>query len=228
MRNHKKIKAIRSNFGIQGYAIWVMIIEHLTGNDGNVFEYSEMELDLMAGDFGCKVEDLKNVLEYAIKLELLFNKSGFINSDSLDERLLPVYEKRNKNKELSKQQLRANGKFISNNTDSPVVSVTEIPQSKVKEIKVKEIKIPTQQEFLEHCKFIIPDQYKSLEFSLKAKYETWEADGWEDGHGSKIKNWKLKIKNTIPFLKPIYGTPIQITNTLTRAPQHKALDTEDQ
>jgi|GEM_PF-5844362 len=32
MRNHKKIKAIRTKYGITGYAIWSMILEHLTGS----------------------------------------------------------------------------------------------------------------------------------------------------------------------------------------------------
>src|SRR5690606_29069582 len=80
-------------------------------------------------------------VDYCISLELLFNVGGFVNSESLDERLLPVYEKRGKAKEISKKQQRTNGKFTSNNTVTPVVSVAEIPQSKVKESKVNETKV---------------------------------------------------------------------------------------
>lgn len=136
MRNHRKIKALRTKFGINGYALWNMILEYLTGIDGNEFENSDVELELMAGDFGVSVTEISNVLDYCLKLELLFLKNGFINSESLDERLAPVYEKRKVAKCKSKKQLRINGKFSHNNYVSNGVSVTEMPQSKVKYSKV--------------------------------------------------------------------------------------------
>lgn len=141
MRDHPKVKALRSKFGITGYALWSMLIEFLTSCDGNVFKYSDMQVELLAGDFGVSATEIRGVLDYCITLELLFNRDGFINSDSLDERLAPVYEKRGKAKELSAQQRRENGKFATNNTESTVVSVTEMPQSKVNESKVEEIKV---------------------------------------------------------------------------------------
>lgn len=136
MRNHRKIKAIRTKFGVNGYGIWCMLLEYLTGLDGNVFAYSDVEIELMAGDFGVSVTEIRNVVDYCLKLELLFMKDGFINSESLDERLKSVYEKRSVAKTRSKQQDRINGKFTGKNTDSVGVSVTEMPQSKVKESKV--------------------------------------------------------------------------------------------
>lgn len=141
MRDHPKVKALRSKFGITGYALWSMLIEFLTSCDGNVFKYSDMQVELLAGDFGVSATEIRGVLDYCITLELLFNRDGFINSDSLDERLAPVYEKRGKAKELSAQQRRENGKFATNNTEGTVVTVTEIPQSKVKESKSEESKV---------------------------------------------------------------------------------------
>lgn len=140
MRNHKKVKAIRSKFGITGYGVWCMLLEHFTGSDGNVFPYSDLEFELMSGDFGVSATEIRSVVDYCISLEMIFNKNGFVNSDSLDERLAPVYEKRGKAKELSKQQHRNNGQFATVITDQPVVSVTEMPQSKVNEIEGKEKK----------------------------------------------------------------------------------------
>lgn len=138
MRNHRKIKAIRTKFKAIGYAIWCMTLEYLTGIDGNVFEYSDVEIELMAGDFGVSATEIRDVLDYCIKLELLFVKEGFIQSESLDERLKPVYEKRGVSKEKSKKQTRSNGKFTTNNADDTVVTVTEKPQSKVNKSKVEE------------------------------------------------------------------------------------------
>jgi hypothetical protein len=141
MRNHRKVKAIRTKFGPIGYAIWSMTLEYLTGIDGNEFEYSDVEFELMAGDFGVSATEIRDVIDYCIKLDMLFNNNGFINSESLDERLKPVYEKRGTNKDKSKKQLRVNGKFANNKTVTDGVSATEMPQIKVKEIKVKEIKV---------------------------------------------------------------------------------------
>jgi hypothetical protein len=136
MRNHRKVKAIRTKYGIVGYAIWSMILEYLTGIDGNVFEYSDVEFELMAGDFGVSATEIRDVIDYCLKLEMIFLNNGFINSESLDERLKPVYEKRGKSKDNSKKQQRVNGKFVSNNTDTNGVSVAEMPQSKVNKSKV--------------------------------------------------------------------------------------------
>lgn len=139
MRNHRKIKALRTKFGIGGYGIWVMILEYLTGIDGNVFEKSDVELELMAGDFGVSATEITDVLDYCIRMELLFIKDGFIHSESLDDRLTPVYEKRKESKSKSKKQLRDNGRFCTINADNTVVSATETPQIKVNKSKEKEI-----------------------------------------------------------------------------------------
>ena len=205
MRNHRKVKAIRTKFGINGYAIWSMTLEYLTGIDGNVFEYSDVEFELMAGDFGVSATEIRDVVNYCIKLEMLFLNNGFINSESLDERLVPVYEKRGRSKDNSKKQQRVNGKFVSSNSVSNGVSVAEKPQSKVNKSKVKET-IPSIGDFLSFCKDDMLKNnlnYNLYEYSLKSKYDSWVENGWKDGHNNEIKLWKSKIRNTIPHLKPM-------------------------
>jgi hypothetical protein len=63
--------------------------------------------------------------------------------------------------------------------------------------------IPTLFEFLDFCKTIEGINFSQYEYSLKSKYEAWVDNSWMDGNDKKIKNWKSKIKNTIPFLKPV-------------------------
>lgn len=146
MRNHRKIKAIRQKFGITGYAIWCMILELLTGSDGNVFEDSEIELEIISGDFGVTVTEMRNVLDYCYTLELLFINDGFVYSESLDDRLKSVYEKRKVSKKTSSKQNRKNGKFQIKSVDT-VVTVTETPndtivtESEIPQIKVNESKV---------------------------------------------------------------------------------------
>lgn len=47
--------------------------------------------------------------------------------------------------------------------------------------------------------------YDKIKSALKLKYESWVENGWKDGNDKKIKNWKSKILNTIPYLKNNYS-----------------------
>lgn len=62
----------------------------------------------------------------------------------------------------------------------------------------KQLPIPDFNEFLDYALEKQPDlDHKSV----KLKYESWKENGWKDGNDKKIKNWKVKILNTIPFLQ---------------------------
>lgn len=197
MRNHKKVKSIRTKFGMSGYGIWSMLLEHLTGSDGNVFPYTDLEFELMSGDFGVSATEIRSVVDYCISLEMLFNKNGFINSESLDERLAPVYEKRGKAKELSKQQHRTNGKYCSNNAEGAVVSVAEMPQSKVKESKSNKTKVNENgatdvatieqraNEFMEKTAVYIPEYGKEM---LREFFDYWT----EKNEGGKKMRFEMQ------------------------------------
>lgn len=47
--------------------------------------------------------------------------------------------------------------------------------------------------------------YQPYDFTVRAKYQSWIDAGWKDGNKKTILNWKSKLQNTIPYLKPIYG-----------------------
>jgi len=63
--------------------------------------------------------------------------------------------------------------------------------------------IPSEAEFMAYYKTELAAQFPNLDFQLKAKYETWVDQGWKTGMNKPIKNWKLTMKNTISFLKPV-------------------------
>ncbi len=180
MRNHRKIKAIRQKFHIQGYAIWCMLLEYLTNAEGNKFEYSDIEFELISGDFGVSATEISQLVDYCIFLKLLSLENGLVRSESLDERLSSVYEKREKNKSKSGKQSRDSGKFTSNNTVDTVVSVAETPQSKVNKSKVNNTLVPRMiSVFKKYC----PD-YFSLDTSdppacLKIAYSIADMNNWE-------------------------------------------------
>ena len=60
--------------------------------------------------------------------------------------------------------------------------------------------IPTLKEFSDYCK-TVSIYHHSMDFQIEAKYETWVDNGWKDGYNKPIKNWKLKIKNTMVYFK---------------------------
>ena len=60
--------------------------------------------------------------------------------------------------------------------------------------------IPTLEEF---CEYGMKGLKPGYRYPIEAKYNQWVEAGWVDGHGKKIKNWKIKLANTIPFLKPM-------------------------
>lgn len=131
MRNHRKIKAIRAKFGLQGYAMWCMLLEALTGAESNRLAWNDLEIELLAGDFGVSVTEITELVDYCHRLELICTENGKIYSKSLDEKLKSVYEKRSLSRQNSSQQGRNQGKFDSNHRANGV-SVTETPQSKGK------------------------------------------------------------------------------------------------
>lgn len=198
MRNHRKIKALRTTFK-NGYAIWCMVLEYLTSADGNTFEDSEMELELLSGDFGFPTSEIRDVLDYCYKLELLFKNDGFCFSESLNDRLSVVYAKRGRARDISRQQFRINGKFSVNNAVKTELPTSENPQSKVKESKVKESKenIPAFVDFLNYAREKKP---RVKIDTLKLKYEAWVVNGWKTGKDKPIKNWKSTLLQTLPHL----------------------------
>lgn len=69
------------------------------------------------------------------------------------------------------------------------------------------IYIPTLSEFLDYAKSEcekVGKDFDKYSYSIKAKYEAWVEAKWKDGNGEKIKNWKTKFKNTLPYLKEFY------------------------
>jgi len=57
--------------------------------------------------------------------------------------------------------------------------------------------IPTLKEFTNYAL----ENEKDLNIKkVELKYKAWKENGWKDGNGKKIQNWKTKLLNTIPYL----------------------------
>ena len=110
------------------------------------------------------------------------------------------------NKRWNKDLYDSNTNVLRPEDENEGESIIDKPEEKKEEKpKKKTIEIPSESEFLAYYKTELSKEFPGLEFSLKTKYETWVDDGWKDGNGKNITNWKLKMKNTIPHLKPTFG-----------------------
>lgn len=94
MRNDKKIKAVRARFGLDGYAIYNMLLESLAEADLICIEWSEIEIEMFSGDFGVESGKLKEMVSYFCSVNLFKIANGYLFCTQLDKRLGPVFSKR--------------------------------------------------------------------------------------------------------------------------------------
>lgn len=186
MRNHRKVRALRNKFGqALGLAFWCLILEWLIEHDGLEFEYSELEIEMLAVELDISAAEMREMLNYCIKLEMLFTtESNFLYSESLNEKLAPVFEKRKRERDRSRtRERRENGQFQPEKPHITGISAAEKPQSKVKESKEeksKEKKNKSTSVDKGFCAYDFPLPFGSEEFK-----ELWRMFC---DHRVKIKN----------------------------------------
>lgn len=115
MRNHRKVKVLRNRFGqVLGYAFWSMLLEYLTELDGQEMECTAVEIEMFAAELGATSDEVRQMIDVAVGIELLFRRDNFIYSESLNAALAPVYIKRKRERERSAARVRReDGQFIS-------------------------------------------------------------------------------------------------------------------
>ena len=134
MRDDPKIKALRRKYSHIGYSIWNMMLELLTSKEYFEYQWNELNIELLAPDFDIDSDDLKDIIEYCIKLGLLQFTNGYIHCDKLTFRLEESVLLRRKGY-CSNNALRN-----TINVNINPVSVNINTESKVKESKANEIK----------------------------------------------------------------------------------------
>lgn len=96
-RNNLRVKALRRKFGLEGFAVLIMIQEVLTGSRCIQIELDPFHYEMLSGDFDINVEKLKPIIEYLLEINLVQIEDGFFRCNSLDASLLPLFEKRTTN-----------------------------------------------------------------------------------------------------------------------------------
>lgn len=93
-------------------------------------------------------------------------------------------------------------------------TLQEEEEVKVKEeVEVKEKLIP---EFSEFLNYALEKEPLLDEKFVKLKYESWIENGWKNGNGNPIKNWKSNLLNTIPYIQKNQNGSNQQNNSADR------------
>lgn len=154
MRNDPKIRALRRKFGHEGYSVWVMLLETLTDADNFIFEWNDLSLELMAGDFEMEPEQLQDIVAYCVGgLKLLNLEEGFLSCTKLIERFDGLVTKRVRQQNYTKTEFRTletPKPEVSDARNPPLKGVSDArnTQSKVKESKVNKSKVKNIKETL--------------------------------------------------------------------------------
>lgn len=135
MRNNRKVKALRAKFGLQGYAVWAMMLECLTDESGFALEWDEANCELIAGDFGLDADQLRPMVEYMIKIGLLHLDGLRLSSKAHKARMQFVIDDRERKRSWKEQQKQPRFPIVDG--ENGIVD-GENAQSKVKERKGKE------------------------------------------------------------------------------------------
>lgn len=187
MRNDPKIKAVRAKFGLEGYAIYNLILEFLSDSECLQIELSDLNYELMAGDFDIQSEKLREILKYFITLDLFQIENNYLLCRSLDNRSKPVFDKR-------KQELPSLRSGNRVNSPETGISGAETIQSKVKESKEKKIntivEFPTEIDDLYNF-FIstIPERFIPKTDTLK---NSWKDALYKCHRIDKYEYWQIK------------------------------------
>lgn len=86
MRNDLKIKALRRKFSHKGYAIYVMMLEHLSDCEYLQYQWDDLSIELLTPDFDIDSNELKEIMDYCIFLKLFQVDEGYIFSSKMFDR----------------------------------------------------------------------------------------------------------------------------------------------
>ena len=200
-----KMFYIEETYGNDGFATFVKLLRELAKTNYHFLDLSK-PTTIMFLSAKCKVtkETLLSIINDLVDLgkfdSILWNENKVIWCQDFIDSIQDAYIRRN-NKcitydgllmHLVSLGIRKQGNCSKNNNKNP--------QSKVDNNKVNKNKlnvIPTFDEFLEYAIHQKPKVDIDL---LKLKYDSWISNDWNDGNNNKIKNWKSKLNNTLPYI----------------------------
>ena len=144
LRDHVEMKALRRKHGGIAYAVYCMMLEVLAGSHLQELEMTDLQYELLAGDFQVDETTLRKILAYMFKLNLFQSVEGMIRSQILDESLGPLWTKRTTDLDCLRREESRKKVAQFNSIEFPGVSESETLQKPIKQRKEEEEKIETE------------------------------------------------------------------------------------
>src|SRR5665648_46695 len=98
----------------------------------------------------------------------------------------------------TQRKRKVNGEYTET---TPKQEGKEGIKNEKKEKKEKKIESPSIPEFIEFQNYALENDPSVNIKKLELKYKAWVVAGWKDGNDKPIKNWKVKLLNTLPYIE---------------------------
>jgi hypothetical protein len=183
--------------------LWIHLIlcaNHCNGEYLNGYEIIKLKkgqfitgrkkLSQETGISESKIERILKVFESEQQIEQQTNSRSRLISILSWDKYQESEQQTDSKRTASGQQVNTNNNDNNYNNDELLYSAKNLP---------------SEFDFLEYAKSI--EIYKpTLDYSIKTKYQSWLSNGWKDGNGKQIKNWKNTLRSTMPYLKEVNQT----------------------
>ena len=132
MRDDQRLKSVRRQFGLEGYAVYCMLLESLTDAADFSIPVDDIALELLADDFGLELDRLRGVLECFRRLKLIEWTEKRIYCPKLVQYLDPLIEERRRKREWAEQRKQKDAPQAAENQGESEFSTSKTPNIKIK------------------------------------------------------------------------------------------------
>ena len=239
MRNDIKVKALRRKFSHTGYAVWCFMLEYLTDCTNFEFDYNEVSQELLASDFDVPVAELREIIDYSVKIGLLQHEDGKIFSAAHKRRFVRMLEVRQRRAEAARRNGRKGGNpNFKKGQPNPYYRTTEsvmednpnitqettednpiVEQSNVEYSRVKKQKESPKGERKTASRFSAPTVDEVRAYAQEKGYNVdpehfvdyYTSNGWRVGR-NPMKDWRATVRTWAS--RDRAQTPVQGTQSL--------------
>lgn len=239
MRNDIKVKALRLKFSHTGYAVWCFMLEYLTDCTNFEFDYNEVSQELLASDFDVPVAELREIIDYSVKIGLLQHEDGKIFSAAHKRRFVRMLEVRQRRAEAARRNGRKGGNpNFKKGQPNPYYWTTEsvmednpnitqettednpiVEQSNVEYSRVKKQKESPKGEKKTASRFSAPTVDEVRAYAQEKGYNVdpehfvdyYTSNGWRVGR-NPMKDWRATVRTWAS--RDRAQTPVQGTQSL--------------
>lgn len=164
MRSDRKIIALRAKYWLEGYAIRCMLQETLAWAENFIIPYTDMEIELLAWDFGVDSDIFADIVLYMVKIKLLELENQVLSCSALVESLEPLLNKRKRYREQSESWSSPYDEVLDNQNEV-METETKVPETKTPHSIVKHSKGKKRK----HSRVLKSTSEKFLNFTQEQK-----------------------------------------------------------